>query len=331
MGKDPFDFLEPGAEAKPGKQAPPPVSASVADNAFYIPDIIIPQPAATETGKATAPPDSKASALPSNWWDDPAPPATPAIPEEQPPPPTGKPAVATTFDDDPFAELASVASAAPTPASEEIPMPAPRPRPAAPVSASPGNGGGLQAFLQGAGIQDTGKLAAIEQAQNLEALGRLFCIAIQGTLDALHARAEIKSAMRMDVTTIQRVGNNPLKFSVTADDALNRLLSPRTDAYLPPEQALLEAFDDIRAHQLAVIAGVQAALTQVLKRFDPALLVQRLEKTVRSAPAFPSSAKPSCGRCSKSCTPPWNRNARMISSVCSGWNSPVPTTSRSPN
>ncbi|MEB4591277.1 type VI secretion system-associated FHA domain protein TagH [Candidatus Thiothrix sp. Deng01] len=283
--KDPFDFLEPGAEPKPGKQAPPPVSSSVADNAFYIPDIIIQQPAEADAGKAIPPPDSQGSGLPANWWDDPAPPATPAIPsghEEPPPPPTGKPAVAATFDDDPFAELAPAASTDPTPvpepAPEEIPAPVPKPRPAAPVFASPGNNSGLQVFLQGAGIQDTGKLAAIEQAQNLEALGRLFRIAIQGTLDVLQARAEIKSAMRMDVTTIQRIGNNPLKFSVTADDALNRLLSPRTEAYLPPEQALLEAFDDIRAHQLAVIAGVQAALTQVLKRFDPALLIQRLEK-----------------------------------------------------
>jgi type VI secretion system protein len=244
--KDPFDFLQPGGADRPDKEAQrgQPIPFNVADNAFYIPDIVAPEPLAAEDKKA-APQGGDASALPANWWEA----------------PSDKPV-------------------------EEAPAPPVKPRPPPPAAVplptldnpTVDNNDALRLFLQGAGIQDTGKQTAIQGTQDLESLGRLFRIAIQGTLDALHARAEIKSAMRMDVTTIQRIGNNPLKFSVTADDALNRLLSPRSEAYLPPEQALLEAFDDIRAHQLAVIAGVQAALTQVLKRFDPALLVQRLEK-----------------------------------------------------
>lgn len=137
----------------------------------------------------------------------------------------------------------------------------------------------LDAFLRGAGIDDAHQRDAISQTQDMHALGQLFRLAIQGTLTALHSRAEIKNAMRMDVTTIQRRQNNPLKFAITVDDALPRLLSvAQDDAYLSAEQALQEAYDDICAHQLAVMSGVQAALKQVLKRFDPDLLVARLEK-----------------------------------------------------
>lgn len=278
--KDPFDFLQPGGADRQAKEAEraQPIPSNVADNAFYIPDIVTPEPADAADKKAALP-RGDASALPANWWEDPAAQAAPATPPQQKPVPVtdNKPEAEAGADDlDPF-----FAAIAPLPKpAEETPVPPVKPRPP-PVSAPPsaiGNSDALRQFLQGAGIQDHGKQTAIQGAQDMESLGRLFRIAIQGTLDALHARAEIKSAMRMDVTTIQRIGNNPLKFSVTADDALSRLLASRTEAYLPPEQALLEAFDDIRAHQLAVIAGVQAALTQVLKRFDPTLLVQRLEK-----------------------------------------------------
>jgi FHA domain-containing protein/type VI secretion system protein len=36
------------------------------------------------------------------------------------------------------------------------------------------------------------------------------------------------------------------------------------------------AFDDLRAHELAVIAGMRAALGAVLQRFDPAKIEARL-------------------------------------------------------
>lgn len=292
--QDPFDFLEPGAEDRPDKAArrPQPGPSSVADNAFYIPDIVVQKPADKGVGPAASA-ENKASALPVNWWEDPAAKSPPAIQKEQETSPASSKPEAKVADDDfdPFfgaiADLAKPVETEPALIPEPVPAPVPVPQPRPRPPAATDSGAGMQQFLQGAGIQDPGKQAAIGNMQSLESLGHLFHIAIQGTLDALHARAEIKSAMRMDVTTIQRIGNNPLKFSVTADDALNRLLSPRTDAYLPPEQALLEAFDDIRAHQLAVIAGVQAALTQVLKRFDPALLIQRLEKNNRVSASIP--------------------------------------------
>ena len=47
---------------------------------------------------------------------------------------------------------------------------------------------------------------------------------------------------------------------------------------MPPLRATKEAFDDVRIHQLAVMAGVQAALFNLLKTFDPASLEARLEK-----------------------------------------------------
>ncbi|MGB1010264.1 MAG: type VI secretion system-associated FHA domain protein TagH [Thiolinea sp.] len=133
-------------------------------------------------------------------------------------------------------------------------------------------------FVRGLGISDAGKKRQIEQHLEPEKVGELFRILLQGCMDVMRTRTSIKSEMRMDVTTIQPVENNPVKFSVDADDALLKLLVSQGQSYMQPEIALAEAFDDIKAHQVAVIAGVQTSLKHVLKRFEPEKLVERLEK-----------------------------------------------------
>jgi type VI secretion system FHA domain protein len=46
----------------------------------------------------------------------------------------------------------------------------------------------------------------------------------------------------------------------------------RTLGYMSPVQAVQEAFEDIQAHELAVMAGLRAALAALLARLDPAEL-----------------------------------------------------------
>jgi len=67
-----------------------------------------------------------------------------------------------------------------------------------------------------------------------------------------------------------------LKFSPDVDAALSHLLGPAERGFLEPQTAVLEAFDDLRAHQVALLAGMRAALDTVMSRFDPAMLEQRL-------------------------------------------------------
>jgi type VI secretion system FHA domain protein len=133
----------------------------------------------------------------------------------------------------------------------------------------------LRAFLQGAGIP------AI-QAKNLgpetmEAIGKLLREAVQGTLDLLRARGLTKSEMRADMTMIMAQDNNPLKFSPTVEAALGHLLATQqVHGFMPPLRAMKDAYDDLRAHQLGFLAGMRAALEEVLARFAPQELGKRL-------------------------------------------------------
>ena len=132
-------------------------------------------------------------------------------------------------------------------------------------------------FLRGAGLENA-KINESLTPESFYIIGKILRASIQGTMDVLIGRAKIKNEMHLDVTTIKSIENNPVKFSVTAEEAIRKLLAPQDAGYLQAEEAIEEAFDDIRAHQFSVISGMQTALLEVLKRFDPQKLEQRLQQ-----------------------------------------------------
>jgi hypothetical protein len=60
------------------------------------------------------------------------------------------------------------------------------------------------------------------------------------------------------------------------DAALALLLDPPRRGFIAPAAAVRDAFDDLRAHEVAVLAGMRGALAAVLDRFNPATLELRL-------------------------------------------------------
>ena len=105
---------------------------------------------------------------------------------------------------------------------------------------------------------------------------QIFRIVVDGVMDVLRARAEIKNTFRLPMTVIQRSENNPLKFAPTPEDALQRIMAPPSAAFLSGTAAFQDAFDDIRCHQMAMLAGVRAAFESLLVHFGP----ERYEREV---------------------------------------------------
>lgn len=110
-------------------------------------------------------------------------------------------------------------------------------------------------------------------------LGNIMRSVVQGLIEVLRARSEIKTEFRMPVTQVKVSENNPLKFAANAEDALGNLLGRRNPAYLPPQEAFEDAFNDVRFHQLAMLAGVRAGFDNLLNRFDPAQLQESFDRT----------------------------------------------------
>jgi type VI secretion system protein ImpI/type VI secretion system protein len=203
--------------------------------------------------------------LPDDWDKDlldgaapPASPVPPAMPAARaapsPPPPPLRPAEATP-------------KASPAPRARQV-EPAPQPE------AVSDDGALLAAFLEGARLQD---LEPKDPTATMLALGRAFRNLVTGLRAVLIARAAIKSEFRIEQTMIQARGNNPLKFSAGDDDALAALLGAGRRIDMTPDEAVADALRDIRLHELASIAAMQAAVRTLLDGLDPARLRAQAE------------------------------------------------------
>ncbi|WP_369938604.1 type VI secretion system-associated FHA domain protein TagH [Xanthomonas tesorieronis] len=118
---------------------------------------------------------------------------------------------------------------------------------------------------------------SVPSTQMPDDVARIFEIVVDGVMEVLRARAEIKNTFRLPVTVIQRSENNPLKFAATPEDALQKLLAPPSPAFLSGVAAFDDAFDDIRCHQMAMLAGMRAAFESMLFHFSPDRLEQEVD------------------------------------------------------
>lgn len=139
----------------------------------------------------------------------------------------------------------------------------------------------VDAFLAGTGLTEV-KLEPEAMISFMHTAGQSLREFTQGYKQVLSTRTSLKNEFRLEMTTMQPAENNPLKLSVDVEDALSKLLLPSMRGYLPPIEAIQEATDDLQAHQMALLAGLRAALSSLVALFDP----EALEKDLHKASTF---------------------------------------------
>ena len=123
------------------------------------------------------------------------------------------------------------------------------------------------AFGRGAGL---GTEVAPITPEWMEHLGALLRATAEGTLALLQSRAIAKRQMRAEGTHIAPRQNNPLKFSPDATEALTRMLQrDASPGFLDPVAALHDAHHDLLVHQVAMVAGMRAAVFELFSRLGP--------------------------------------------------------------
>ena len=211
----------------------------------------------------------------------PAPPPAPVWRPAPPPPPMASPRPRST----PAPVAARRAPSPPPPA----PPPAPRGPVAPPAAAAQGPVRGqldFAALLAAAGLEGvpvTPELAA--------SFGSILKVVVDGLRDVLRAREELKDQFRLRITTYARRENNPIKFSANTEDALHNLLVKHNPAYLEPVAAFEGAFEDLRIHQMAMLAGLRAGYEAMLASFDPDALEQKFERYAKRGGLLGGAAK----------------------------------------
>ena len=139
----------------------------------------------------------------------------------------------------------------------------------------------MRLFLEGAGLPQK-DLSAAESERVLRECGTLLRAAIEGIMMLLIARTEMRKEFQAeDRTMVGARDNNPLKLMSDPHEAMAFLFDPaeRTDGFLDPVQAVGDACEDLRAHELALMAGMRAAILGALRRLDPHALERAFEKS----------------------------------------------------
>ncbi|WP_241461278.1 type VI secretion system-associated FHA domain protein TagH [Sulfitobacter noctilucicola] len=229
--------------------------------------------------------------IPDDWDDDFL---SPSKPEPAPAPP---PAPAP----DPVAQ-----EAPPEPAAPEQPPAAPLPAPAGPVAETApepepqktepvaakepatvppsaearvvvtGDQAAAHAFLDALDVDEL-KIDDDDLHTTMARMGRVMRTMITGLREILMTRTSIKSEFRIEQTMISAGGNNPLKFSISAEQAIEALVKPKSRGYLGSETATEQALNDIKAHEVAMVTGMEAALKGILAKLDPEVLGAQIE------------------------------------------------------
>jgi len=140
--------------------------------------------------------------------------------------------------------------------------------------------GALRAFLEGAGVPHK-DLSAADSERMLRECGAILRSAVEGIMMLLLARAEMRKEFEAEERTMVAArDNNPLKLMSDPHEAMDFLFDPaeRTDGFLDPGQAVGDACEDLRTHELALMAGMRAAIQGALRRFDPNVIEREFEK-----------------------------------------------------
>lgn len=124
----------------------------------------------------------------------------------------------------------------------------------------------VHAFLEGAGIADLDLPTAVAP-QTMQVLGQV----LRETLQTMRQMLSVQDALNRELSAeggkpLARE-RNPLKFAPSVEAALSHLLNPQRGA-MPPLDAVKDACNDLRSHQVASMTGMSAALAEIVHRFN---------------------------------------------------------------
>ncbi|MCA8061734.1 type VI secretion system-associated FHA domain protein TagH [Burkholderia sp. AU38729] len=157
-------------------------------------------------------------------------------------------------------------------AADTHPQPAAEPAPHAARAPTPDEL--LSAFFEGAGL-DTAAESHQWSAEQLYIAGQLLALFANGTVELLSSRSILKREVKAHMTMLLDRENNPLKLLPDGGAVLRQMFGLPLPGFMSPQSAVSDAFQDLHAHQIGMVAGMRAALMDLLTRFSPQRLRER--------------------------------------------------------
>ena len=144
----------------------------------------------------------------------------------------------------------------------------------------------FDSFLDGLGVSRSDFHASVDLAEVMQNAGEVMKEFVDGMGKLLISRANLKTAFKLDQTTVLPRHNNPLKLSESNVDSIMQLLVGKEGEYLGPRDAVREVCRDLLFHQDAFLDAMSAAFVEFADRFDPDELKAAFERSIGSKPVF---------------------------------------------
>jgi FHA domain-containing protein len=123
-------------------------------------------------------------------------------------------------------------------------------------------------FLSSLGL-DPKAIPAVERARVMASAGSLLRRLTAGLIEGLVRQRQIQAELFLPTTESEPDRANPFRCSAAVDETLSRLLMPPRQARLPATKAADAAFAELRRHDEALRAALQASVEDLTARLDP--------------------------------------------------------------
>ncbi len=145
---------------------------------------------------------------------------------------------------------------------------------------SPSEGSFLREFAAGAGLPSETFVNRDERELARE-IGAVLRSVVEETSQLLKARAAAKMlAKSTQRTMVGSADNNPLKFLPSAEEVIEAMFVRRRQGYLDAKRSFEDAFRDLKTHELATYAAMQAALGRLLDDISPEAVEKKVPASV---------------------------------------------------
>ena len=127
----------------------------------------------------------------------------------------------------------------------------------------------FDSFLEGLGVSPLELHPSVNRAELMLTAGNILREFVEGTINLLAGRANLKNTFHLDQTAIMPRHNNPLKLSANPSDLVKQLLVGDEGDYLGAKDAVREVCNDLLNHQNAFLDAMNNAFIEFAERFEP--------------------------------------------------------------
>jgi FHA domain-containing protein len=139
----------------------------------------------------------------------------------------------------------------------------------------------LRVFLESAGMPEQ-DLTPEQSEKLLREYGAVLRAAVEGLTMLVVAWGEMRKEFEtQEGTKVVARETNPLKLMSLPQEGVDFVFdaATRSEGFLEPVAAMRDAAEELRAHQVALMAGLRAVTLGALRRFDPQVLEKAFEKS----------------------------------------------------